>query len=92
MVKHKYKAVQEVLDMGGELDEEEELKRAIREAAGFSAPNEPAPVKKRAPVPDVIVISDSDDDGPPRRVAAATTKRQKPSSALFRNLPHGRPP
>ena len=84
-------AAADAADDDSELDEEEELKRAIREAAGFSAPNEPAPVKKRAPVPDVIVISDSDDDGPPRRVAAATTKRQKPSSALFRNLPHGRP-
>lgn len=73
-------------DDDSELDEEEELKRAIREAAGFSAPTESAPVKKRAPVPDVIVISDSDDEGATTNATSAT-KRPKPSSALQRNHP-----
>ena len=72
-----------------ELDEEEEYRRAIREAAEFcGASGARAPGKKKRE-PDVIVISDSEDDNPVQRSAAtqSTTKRPKPSSALTARPP-----
>lgn len=73
-----------------ELDEEEEYKRAIREAAQFGGGAPTQPRKSMVKEPDVIVISDDDDDAPaltrPRptntSVQGSASKRPKPSSAL----------
>jgi len=75
-----------------ELDEEEEYKRAIREAAQFSGGAPTQPRKSMAKEPDVIVISDDDDEAPaltrPRPTNSlaqgSASKRPKPSSALQR--------
>jgi len=81
-------------DDDAELDEAEEYRRAIREAAEFGGVS-PKPVKAKTKEPDVIVISDSEDESPnshhvrPRvsdpasRFAAgagSAAKRPKPSS------------
>jgi hypothetical protein len=71
-----------------ELDEEEEYRRAIREAAEFCGASGARAPGKRKREPDVIVISDSEDDNPVQRsvvlcaATQSTTKRPKPSSAL----------
>jgi len=74
-----------------ELDEEEEYRRAIREAAEFCGAGGARAPGKRKREPDVIVISDSEDDNPVQRSAAtqSTTKRPKckPSSALTARPP-----
>ena len=75
-----------------ELDEEEEYRRAIREAAEFcgaSGAGGGGASGKKKREPDVIVISDSEDDNPLQRDAMSrpTAKRPKPSSALTTRPP-----
>lgn len=76
----------ELADDDSESDEEEELRRAIREAEAFRAPNDGPPAKKPRLEPnvDVIVISDDDDDGDdgPARPRAPEGSRAQ-TTAMF---------
>ncbi|CEF99943.1 Rubredoxin, iron-binding site [Ostreococcus tauri] len=71
-----------------ELDEEEEYKRAIREAAEFCGAQKQSSAKKRSE-PDVIIISDSENDtaGQCANGSSSAHKRPKPSSAHKRPKP-----
>lgn len=74
----------DLADDDSESDEEEELRRAIREAEAFRTPNDGPPVKKPRlePSVDVIVISDDEDDAGPARPRAPEGRRAPTAAVL----------
>ena len=74
----------DLADDDSESDEEEELRRAIREAEAFRTAKDGPPAKKPRlePSVDVIVISDDDDDAGPARSKAPEGPRAQTTAML----------